>query len=190
MWQAFQSQPLLDEVHRRIEAATSLSVTVTVTTEEFPKPQTTKWWWKRGGYYRYESAQGIFIGCPTTSWSVKPSEKGYKVLEGVQTNWSLSREVGLDFLSMGLPPIGEPTKVTWHGKQALRVELDGKRMTKETRMYVYFDPLTHDPLGVSANLGSITQVRIFSDLKINPQIPASMFQFVPPKGYKLVKDGS
>ena len=88
-----------------------------------------------------------------------------------------------------MPTIGKPEQVKWHGLTALRIEVDGtKTMTKETKLYYFFDPKTHDELGVSADLGSVTQVELFSDLKINPKIEDSVFQFVPPKGWKLVKN--
>lgn len=184
--QVSTSQQILVKAKDRIDRATTLSVTVESFAEEFPRPEKTKWWYRKGGYYRYENAQGWLIASPTRTWSCKPSEKGYKILPGSQTDWSLSRQTGLgDLLDPALmPPIGGPKRVKWHGRSTLRIEVDGRKaMTKETKLYFYFDPKTHDHLGTSANLGSITQVRIYWNVEINPTIPASKFRFVPPKGW-------
>ena len=69
----------------------------------------------------------------------------------------------------------------------LRIELDGrKQMTKETKLFVFVDPKTHNPIGISGNLGSMTQVVIFEDLKVNPPLSDSLFTFMPPKDWKQV----
>ena len=85
-----------------------------------------------------------------------------------------------------MPTIGTPRPVVWHGKSALRAEVDGRKtMTKETKLYYYFNPKSHSQLGVSENLGSMKQVAIFSDLKLHQKLDDATFRFVPPKGWKL-----
>ena len=65
--------------------------------------------------------------------------------------------------------------------------MDGtKEMTKDTQLFAYVDPKTHIPIGISANLGSVTQVVLFEDLKINPKLSDSVFTFSPPKGWRKV----
>ena len=189
--QGSASRQILDEFRDQVAKAKSIRVTVVNLVEEFPKPAQTRWWYRPEGYYRYESAQGTFIASPEKCWSYRSTGKSYKVFPGAEKTWSLSKQIGLgDFGDPAMmPTIGTPKAVVWHGKSALRVEVDGRKtMTKETKLYYYFDPKSHDQLGVSANLGSMTQVAIFSDLKIDQKLDESTFHFVPPKGWKLVKD--
>jgi outer membrane lipoprotein-sorting protein len=90
-----------------------------------------------------------------------------------------------------LPIIGMPIKTLWHSRSVIRIELDGrKQLTKETKLFVFIDSKTHLPFGISANLGSITQVDIYENLKINPKILDPAFQFSPPKGWTRVTAGS
>ncbi len=192
VFQANTSQKILNEVRDRVARASTITVTVTQLVEEFPKPVKTKWWFRKGGYYRAESPQGTLIASPTKCWSYKPTGKSYMEFPGAQKDWSLSAatELGRFGDPKMMPPIGVPVTVKWRGRQALRIEVDGtKTMTKETKLYYFFDPKSHDPIGISANLGSVTQVTVFTDLKLNPKIADSVFRFVPPKGWKLVKGG-
>ena len=62
--QSNPSRQLLNEVSRKIAKAQTISVTLVNLIEEFLKPAKTPWWFRPGGYYRYESAQGTF---PTSS---------------------------------------------------------------------------------------------------------------------------
>lgn len=186
------SQGIVSQARDRIERADTIIVTVTQVVEEFPNPTKTKWWYRKGGYYRHESPKGTFIASPEKSWSYRSaSEKSYKVFPGAQRDWSLSRQTGLGGVKdlSQLPPIGIPTTVQWRGRRVIRIEIDGtKRMTAETKLFYFFDPATHNPVGISANLGSITQVTVFDDLKINPKIEDSVFRFVPPKDWNLVTE--
>ncbi len=187
------SQGIVTQTRDRIERADTIIVTVTQVVEEFPKPVKTKWWYRKGGYYRYESPKGTFIASPEKSWSYRSaSEKAYMAFPGAQTDWSLSRETGLGGVGdlSQLPPIGIPMTVEWRGRRVVRIQIDGtKKMTPETKLYYFFDPATHNPVGISANLGSMTQVTEFADLQINPKIDDTIFKFVPPKDWKLVTGG-
>jgi len=190
LMQSSTSQDILEKVREKVARADTITVTVTQFIEEHPKPVKTKWWFRKGGYYRFESPTSTIVASPSKCCSFKPTGKGYMEFPGAQTDWSLSRETGLGGIGdpTTMPPIGEPEMVKWHGQQALRIELDGtKAMTKETKLYYFFDPETHDPIGIAANLGSLTQVTQFTDLKFNPKIEESVFRFVPPKGWKLLK---
>ena len=185
------SHGILLDVRERIERADTITVTVTQFAEEFPKPVKTKWWYRKGGFYKFESPQGTLIASPEKCWSYRsPSEKKYKEFPGAQVDWSLSKEteLGGPGYPSDLAPIGVPTIVEWQGRRALRIELDGtKKLTAETKLYYFFNPATHNPVGISANLGSVTQVTVFDDLKINPKIEDSVFRFVPPQDWSLVK---
>lgn len=188
--QPASSQEILDEVRHRIAKATTITVTVTKLVAEFPHPVRTKWWFRKGGYYRSESQNGTLIASPAKCWSYRPTGKTYMEFAGAETDWSLMRATGLGGIadSAVMPPIGGPKVVTWRGRRALSIQVDGtKTMTKETKLYYFFDPKTHDPIGISANLGSVTQVTEFTDLKVNPKIDNSLFRFVPPKWWKRVK---
>lgn len=188
--QALSSRQVLDAFATRIRSAQTLGVTVVELVEEFPKPRETRWWYRKGGYYRAESAARTVIGSPTRCWMLWPSSKRYQVSPGTAEDLTVSRITGLgDFGDpTSMPSIGDPKSVVWHGRRALRIEVDGtKTMTKETKLYFLFDPKTLDQVGVSANLGSMTQVRIYKNLKLNPKLDPSLFRFVPAKGWKLVK---
>lgn len=184
-----ESRRILEEARARVQNAETIQVTE-VRVYVYHPSTSTRWWFRKGGFYRCEDSQGILIASPTKCWGVRPDLKGYKVYPGAQTDWSLSKEIGLgDFGDPAkMPTIGEPKVLWWQGQTALRIEVDGRAtMTPQTKLYYYFDPKTHDPIGVSANLGSIDQVRVYKDLKLNPKIEDSKFRFVPPKGWKLVK---
>jgi outer membrane lipoprotein-sorting protein len=185
---ALTSAQLIAEAVGLVEKAQTATVTVAKLSEEFSSaPYKTRYWFRKGGFYRTESPQGTLICNPKQSWAYLPKGTGYKMYPGAPTDWSLGRELGI--LDLGrFPPIGSPKSVSWHGHPTLRVELDGRSLTKETKMFCFFDPVSHFPLGISANLGSVTQVRVFENLKLNPKIDPAMFTFVPPKGWKLVKD--
>lgn len=183
------SRQLIDAFAAKMAAAKTVTVTATVDTEEFPRPQVTKWWWMKGGFYRYEGPTGTLIASPQRCWAYKPTGKEYKVYPGAEPWWSIVAGTGLgEFGGPGqLPPIGAPKRVTWRGMSVWRVEVDGRKLTKETVMYFFFDVKTLNHVGTSANLGSITQVRVFRDIKLDPKIDPKMFSFTPPKGWKLAK---
>jgi hypothetical protein len=188
--QTHSSQSILKQAQDRIARATTITVTVTQVVEEFPKPVKTKWWFRKGGFYRSESPIGTLIASPAKCWSYQSRGNAYMEFPGAQPNWSLSRETGLgSFGEPGMmPTVGAPTKVKWRGRPALRVEVDARKtMTKEAKLFYFFDPKSLDQIGVSANLGSMTQVTEFSDLRINPKISDSIFSFTPPRGWKLTK---
>jgi hypothetical protein len=134
------SQAILDEFRDRIARATTITATVTQLVEDFPKPIKTKWWFRKGGYYRCESARGTLIASPTKCWSYQPTGKEYMEFPGAQTNWSLSQETGLG--SFGepskIPTIGVPTTVNWRGRAALRIQVDATNtMTKEAKLFYF-----------------------------------------------------
>lgn len=185
------SELLLKGAVQQISQAKTLQVTVAERYDEFGRSFETRWWFKKGGYYRSESAQGTLICNPERCLSYKPNIKAYMLFPGAQTNWSLQVETGLGEFGNRprLPTIGDPKRLTWKGLDVLQVEVDGtKSMTKETKMYFFFDPKTKSHVGTSANLGSIEQVRIYKDLKVNPKLDDSLFIFDPPKDWKLIKD--
>lgn len=184
--QSTTASEYLIQAKEKIAAANTLTVTVTRLNEEFPKPTKTKWWFQKGGFYRSESPEGTVIGSPEKTWSFRPTGKAYMEFPGTPKSFSLSQATGLGYFRSisEMPPKGEPKSVKWRGRMVVRVEVDGtKSMTKETKLFFFFDPKTRDHVGISANLGSITQITEFSDLKINPKIPPSMFTFVPPRGW-------
>jgi outer membrane lipoprotein-sorting protein len=189
--QQSKSDSMLKNAEQQISKATTLSVSVDERYDEFNRSFETRWWFKKGGYYRSESPQGTLICNPERCLSYKPNNKAYMVFPGAQTNWSLQVETGLgEFGSRSrLPTIGDPKRVRWKGLDVWQVEVDGtKSMTKETKMYYFFDPKTKAHVGTSANLGSIEQVRMYKDLKVNPKLDDSLFRFDPPKDWKLIKD--
>jgi outer membrane lipoprotein-sorting protein len=188
--QSLSAQSILKQAQDRIARATTITVAVTQVVEEFPKPVKTKWWFRKGGYYRSESPMGTLIASPAKCWSYQPRGKSYMEFPGAQSNWSLSQETGLG--SFGdptkMPTIGVPKAVKWRGREALSIEVDAtKTMTKEAKLFYFFDPKSLDHIGISANLGSMTQVTEFKDLKVNRKIADSIFSFTPPKGWKRIK---
>lgn len=179
---------ILQDAARLVHRASSLSLTLVKTTEEFPRPQETRFWWRKGGFFRAEGKDSFDVGTSSGGWSWWPSKKQYERRPGLPVSFSLAPQVGLDIFSVGWPPIGEAKAVAWHGYSTLRVELDGrKQTTKEAKIYVFVEPKTHAPIGLSMNLGSVTQVAIFKDLKIDPKIADAMFLWSPPAGWKEIK---
>ncbi len=131
------------------------------------------------------------VGNPKKGWTYRSDKRIYQVRPPLPATFSLLPAVGLDTLQAGLPVLGELRKVAWRNRATLRIELDGRgQMTKETKLFVFFDPKSRLPIGISANLGSITQVIVFENLRINPKIDAKLFRFVPTKGWRRVTAGA
>jgi outer membrane lipoprotein-sorting protein len=188
--QGATAKAILAEARAKLEHATSVTVTVITTTKEFPKPTTEKWAFRNGGYLRAEFGNLVRVANPKSAWEYSPTKKTYRSIPPP------TRDVyGGDVLSKlaltlaNFPVLGGPTNVAWHGMKTLRIELDARKtMTKETKLFAFFDPQTHLPLGVSANLGSVTQVMILKDLKLNPRLDDRLFEFKPPAGWTKLKD--
>jgi hypothetical protein len=184
------SRQVLDEATHKIEKAQTLSVTALKLTEPCRHPSQTKWWFRKGGYYRSESDQDTVVASPARRWRYRPTTNEYAVLPGAPTEWSLYKEIGLGNFGFpaDMPTIGEPRQCVWFARSALRIEVDARKtMGKDTKLYFFFDAKTHDEIGISANLGSVTRMTVFSDLRINPKIDDSTFRFTPPSGWKRVK---
>jgi outer membrane lipoprotein-sorting protein len=185
--QATSAQSLLNDAWSQVDHAKSISVTVERGTEEFPPNTSTKFYWKAGGYFRAESKATVDVSSPQHGWTYSISKKIYQSRKPVPSDMTLSKVIGVDMFHAGLPVIGEPAPAVWHGRHTLRIELNGKKaVTKETKLFVFLDAKSHLPVGVSANLGSMTQLRIYTDLTIDPQIPDDVFNFKPPSGWKEV----
>lgn len=180
------AEELIREAERKIERAKSITVTMVLTTEEFSKESRVRYWYQKGGYFRAESGTVTDVGNPKGGWTFQASKKIYQKRPALPANFRFSSTLGLDVLGSKYPPVGAATNVTWRKRPALRVQLDGRQLTKETKLYVFFDPKTRLPIGVSANLGSLTQVRVFENLKVNPTIDPKLFQFTPPTGWRQV----
>ena len=183
------AKAILDEALAKIEHATTLSMTVVETTEEFPRASRTKCAYRRGGFLRLDNRRAVQVASPESAWEYSTSGKTYESLPTLPKDLNAAQALWwLRVFAANLPILSGPTPVTWHALDALRLELDGrKEMTKEAKLFVYFDPATHLPLGVSANLGSITQVKIFEHLQLDVKLRDSLFAFVPPPGWKQRK---
>ncbi len=178
---ALSASEVLHDAWRQVEQAQSISVTKMRTTEEFPKESRVRLWWRKGGYFRSDAGALIDLNNPKQGRTYRADKKIYQLRTPLPASFNCLPTIGLDLFGAGLPIVGEAKKLVWHKYPALRIELDGrKQMTKETKLFVFVDPKTHAPIGVSANLGSMTQVVIFENLKLDPKIEDSMFQFVPP----------
>jgi outer membrane lipoprotein-sorting protein len=186
--QGTTAKVFIAEALAKLEQAKSITVTVLVTTEEFPKPYRLEYAYRQGGYLRIDDGHMVQVANPKAAWAFSPTEKKYRPIALLPKGASVVRLLSLDMGLPNLPILNGPTRVTWHGKRALRIELDGRKaMTKETKLFTYYDPNTHWPIGVSANLGSITQVRILEHMKVNQNLSDSMFAFTPPHGWSLSK---
>jgi len=178
---------IMKDAARKLEHAQSIQYVEDRFNEEFRKGVRTSYWYRSGGYFRAESPTITDISNPRQGWTFRKDKKIYQARPSVGPEFKIAARLGLEFFGPNFPVIGESQSVIWHKMTALRVELDGrKQMTKETKLFVYFDPKTHLPVGISANLGSLTQVTMFENLKLGAAIPASIFSFSPPKGWKKV----
>ncbi len=178
---------ILNDAWSKIENAKSIAVTLVVTTEEFKRESRTSYAFRKGGYFRAQSKNLVDVSNPKQAWTFRSDTKTYQSRPPLPKEFNLGDTLGLEFFHAGLSSIGHPTKTTWHGKSVLRIELDGRKsMTRETKLFVFIDMKDHIPYGFSANLGSITQVTVFENLKINPKLDDHIFEFRPPKGWKLV----
>lgn len=185
--QAITSQTLLQDAWKQVSQADSLSLTFVRTSEEVPREFRVNYSFKKGGYIRAEDGNVIDVGNPKKAYTYDTKRKVYQVRKSLPPNFSFASMFDLDILNAGLPIIGDAKKMNWHKHDTLRVELDGRKaMTKETKLFVFVDAQSHLPVGISANLGSITQVHLYENMQINPNLPDSMFDFTPPKDWKEV----
>jgi outer membrane lipoprotein-sorting protein len=185
--QGTSGKELIASAIRRLNLARTVSVTQIQTTEEFPKARRTRLWFQKGGYFRSEADEIVDIGNPRKGWTYDKSKHIFQLRPAPPASFQAADAIGISDLA-GFPVIGTTEAKTWHKRNTLRVELDGTRMTKETKLYVFLDAKTKLPVGISANLGSITQVRLLEDLRLDPKLDAKLFQFSPPKGWKQVSD--
>ena len=178
---------IIASARKQLDQAQSITVTRIRTTEEFPKTTKTKYWFRKGGFFRSESPNAIDLSNPRHGWTYRADQKIYQSRPPLPTTINPMPVLDLDILSAGLPIVGTVKSTVWHKHPALRIELDArKQMTKETKLFVYFDPKTNLPIGISANLGSVTQVMLYEELRIDPKIDDKMFQFTPPKDWREV----
>ena len=177
----------MHDVKLQVDKAHTIVFTEVKTTEEFPHDSRTHMWLAKGGYFRAETGKTVDLSNPKTAFTYRSDKKIYQVRDPLPKDVSIASLVGLDLFQSNLRVIGQPKQMVWHKMPAIRVELDGrKQMTKETKLFVFLDPKSHAPIGVSANLGSVTQVRIYENLKLNSTIDPTKFQFTRPKGWKKV----
>ncbi len=188
--QSVTAKAILAEAKAKLEHARSVSVTVIVTKEEFPKSSTEKWAFRKGGYLRAEFGDLVRVANPRAAWEYSRSKKTYRSIPAPTHDVNGGDVLNQLALTLsGFPILSGPTSVPWHRMKTLRIELDGRKtMTKETKLFAFFDPKTHLPLGVSANLGSVTQVMVLKDLKLNPRLDDSLFEFKPPAGWTKLKE--
>ena len=185
--QTLSASALLRDAWNQVSGAHSITVTEVRTSEEFPRDHLVKYAWRTGGYFRSEAGNVVDVGNPKEGWTYSAEKKIYQVQTPLPVDFSILPGLDLNILNAGWPILSDPIPVAWHKHKSLRVELDGRKaLTKETKFFAFFDPQSHLPVGFSANLGSLTQVTIFEDLKINPAIKDATFQFTPPKGWTRV----
>lgn len=185
--QTLSAKAILNDSWSKVQSARSITVTRIKTTEEVHREARIDYSFRTGGYFRAQAGPRVDLSSPKQAWTYQTDKKIYQSRNPVPTNFSLPLAIGLDVVHVQWSIIGDPKAMKWHGKDTLRIELDGRKaLTKETKFYVFVDPRSHLPVGISANLGSITQVTIFENLKINPPLKDKVFQFTPPKGWKRV----
>lgn len=187
--QPLSASAILQDAWTKVNGAKSMTVTLLRTTEEFGHQHRRKYAWRKGGYFWSQNDAVIDVGNPKGGFTYESDKKIYQVREPLDPYFTLVSYLDLDVLHAGWHVIGQPKPMAWHGKKTVRIELDGRKaLTKETKFFLFFDPKSHLPIAISANLGSVTQVSIFEDLRINPQIPDNLFHFTPPKGWKRVTE--
>lgn len=181
------AKAIMAEASEKLQRATSVTVTVIDSTAGFPQARRAEYSYRKGGYLRIEDAHITRVSSPKAAWAFSAAEKEFNSLP-------LSKDSEfLGMLSLGpwvlnLPVLNGPTRAVWHGMPALRIELDGsKKMGKESRVSVYYDPKTHLPLGMFSGLGRNTVEEIFEHMKLNPKLDGRLFQFTPPPGWTQVK---
>ena len=178
---------LLKDACAKVDQAHTLTYTSVQMTEEFGGQQRVRYSLKTGGYFRAETPTITDVSNPHGGYTYRTDKKIYQPRPAIGAGFSVASLKGFDIFHGSYATIGVPKEVVWHKKRTLRVELDGtKEMTKDTQLFAYVDPKTHIPIGISANLGSVTQVVLFEDLKINPKLSDSVFTFSPQKGWRKV----
>jgi outer membrane lipoprotein-sorting protein len=114
------AKDIVAEASAKLHRATSLTFTVTVTSNEHHAPQRFNYAWRRDGRFQLEHDGVTKIENPKRSWAFSPSEKKFKTLPQHSSDLSPGTMVGSD-LEYHLPIIGGPTLVRWHGMDALQI---------------------------------------------------------------------
>jgi hypothetical protein len=183
------SAAILKDASEKLAHARTISFTSVYVVEEFPRERRSKYWLKKGGYFRSEAGPMVDISDPGIGWTYQSKRRAFQIRKTVGRDFDIASVAGLELFRPSQRPIGLPRPMRWHGHDAVRIEVDGTYMTKETRLYLFVAPKTHTPIGISANLGSVTQVTLFEGLKIDAPTPDSLFSWTPPTDWKRVKPG-
>ena len=184
--QMLSSKDILKDSWTKVYEANSLTMTVVSSFEEVGHENRIRYAYRKGGFFRADTGTIVDVGTSKGGWTFSTTQKKYQIRPGMPKDFNIAQSSDLSAFQGALPTKGNPVSVTWHKRKALKIELDGTSMTKETKLFVFVDPQSHLPVGVSANLGSVTQVRLFEELKLNQTIPDALFRFTPPAGWKKV----
>jgi outer membrane lipoprotein-sorting protein len=180
---------LLEQAWNRVKAAHSVTVTLVQTNDQNPSTRRIQYWSKKGGYLKFQTGTIMDVGNPQARYSCDTGRKTYQKRGGYRRNVSAVGLAGMDYINGKFPAEGKPQLVNWHGKKVIRIEMDGKSITNMTKMFAYLDPKTKLPAAITINLGSMTNVAAFEGLRLNADLPNSLFSFTPPKGWTQVGGG-
>jgi hypothetical protein len=181
---------LVEDAWSQVSSAKSITVTVLRTSAEFGGESRVRYAYRSGGYFRADDGVVIDIGTPNGGWTYSPAAKKYQIRPALPKDYEFAQNNALGAFQGTCPAKSAPVAVTWRGRNVLKVEVDGTKLTKDTKMFLFVDSKSHYPVGVSANLGSLTQITVFEDLKLDPKIADSVFTFTPPKGWRKVTAAS
>lgn len=180
------AKTLLNEAWAKVAHATTVSATVITGSEEFSGKKQVRYTLQKGGYFRAEQGTVVDVMNPKQGYTYDTAKKIYQVRQPV-SGMKLDKVFGVDLLKDAIPKSQAVERVNWHGQSVFKIPIkDMGQFGTSSTLVVYIDPQTHIPAGISVNLGSITQIRKFVDMRINPKLPDGTFKFAPPKAWKQV----
>src|SRR5476649_451548 len=124
---------ILKEASEQLVHARSISFTELYMTEEFPRERRRQFWLKKGGYFRCEFGPLVDVSDPGMGWTYQSQRKVFQIRKPIGREFDIASESGLELFRPRQRVIGSPRRLRWHGHDAIRIEIDGTNMTKETK---------------------------------------------------------
>jgi hypothetical protein len=184
--QAESGPSLINEVEARLRKLHSISVTLTTNYGAAKPKSVERFQAMKGGYLLYQQSEYVAKVSPLASWLIWPAAKQYVRKKAPAKGSRQNPFMGMPglFGERDMPAMGMAQKVIWYGRPAWKVTIDAtKAVNPQAKLAYYFDPKTRLPLGFRLSQGTYLAEGIYSNLKLDPPLKPSDFDFMPPKGW-------
>lgn len=187
-FQPLSGSVLIKQVVARLSHVQALSVTLTTVYTNPPRQVIESCSVLKGGYLRYRQSDSEAIVAPDKAWLIWPAKKVYKARPAPPKGSPQNPFTGMPglFGEGILPAKGWATEAKLEGHPAYLVEMDSRKvLPKNAQLAFYFSKDTKLPLGFRIIQGKLTIQGVYSNLKLDPPLKPSDFEFKPAKGWTV-----